>query len=203
MAAPKQVDYDRIEPDWRAGLKSIAQLAGEYTEDTGTPVSRAAIIKHFKNIGVARDLKAKIQAKAEAMVAAAMVTGKVTPETIATEKAIIDKGATEVAGVRISHRQDIARLRTLGITLLAELEGQSADPAMLAQLGELLAKPDDNGVDKLNDLYRKIISTPSRIDSAKKVAETLKHAIGLEREAYGLDEKASSKETSGEITISF
>lgn len=72
----------------------------------------------------------------------------------------------------------------------------------LATLGELLRNPDEDGNDRRNDLYLKIISTPSRIDSAKKVAETLKHAITMEREAYGLDEK-KPEQAPGEITITF
>jgi hypothetical protein len=43
----------------------------------------------------------------------------------------------------------------------------------------MLRAPNEHGVYRLNDLYRKIISSCSRIDSAKKVAETLKHAIGM------------------------
>ena len=56
MAAPKKIDYDRIEPGWRAGLLSPHQLAALYTEETGQKVSHAAIIKHFKKSCIARDL---------------------------------------------------------------------------------------------------------------------------------------------------
>jgi len=50
----------------------------------------------------------------------------------------------------------------------------------------LMRSEDDKGVDKLNDLYRKVIATPQRIDSLKKLAETLKHLIYLEREAFDI-----------------
>ena len=76
MAAPKKIDYDRIEPGWRAGLLSPHQLAALYTEETGQKVSHAAIIKHFKKSGIARDLSSKINDRANAMVTEAMVTGK-------------------------------------------------------------------------------------------------------------------------------
>ena len=56
MAAPKKIDYDRIAPGWRAGLLRPHQLAALYTEETGQKVSHAAIIKHFKKSGIARDL---------------------------------------------------------------------------------------------------------------------------------------------------
>ncbi len=191
------VDWERIEADYRAGILSLREIALPFG------VTEGAIRKRAKRDGWERDLGPKIQAKADALVRKAEVRNTVRNANAATERQIIEANAERIAQVRGEHRSDIARVRNLGLTLLGELESQSADPAMLAQLGELMANPDENGVDKLNDLYKKIISTPSRVDSAKKVAETLRHAIGLEREAYGLDDKASGKETSGEINISF
>ena len=79
------------------------------------------------------------------------------------------------------------RARILAVNLLSELEGQCADPALLGQLGELMRKPDEKGVDKLNDLYQKIISLPGRVDTAKKAIESMRHAITMEREAYGIE----------------
>ena len=191
------VDWERIEADYRAGILSLREIALPFG------VTEGAIRKRAKRDGWERDVGPKIQAKADALVRKAEVRNTVRNANAATERQIIEANAERIAQVRGEHRSDIARVRNLGLTLLGELESQSADPAMLAQLGELMANPDENGVDKLNDLYKKIISTPSRVDSAKKVAETLRHAIGLEREAYGLDDKASGKETSGEINISF
>ena len=54
MPARKKVDYERIEPGWRAGALSPSQLAAEYTDATGVSVSRSAIIKHFTELGIPR-----------------------------------------------------------------------------------------------------------------------------------------------------
>lgn len=186
MAAPKKVDYEAIEPGWRAGIKSPAQLAAEYTEATGVACSRSAIIKHFERLGVPRDLSAKVHAKADAMVAEAMVTGKVTSATTMKDAEIIDAVAIDEATVRISHRKDITRFRMLVLRLLAECEAEASDPAVFAELGEILRRPDDNQQDKLNDAYHKAISLPQRIKGVKELADTLKTLIGLEREAYGI-----------------
>lgn len=186
MAAPKKVDYEHIEPGWRAGLKSPSQLAREYTEATGVQVSHAAIIKHFKRLGVPRDLSAKINAKAERMVTEAMVTGKVHTVTTKADATIIDTAALEVATIRVDHRKDIRRSRKLAMGLLAELEIQTVDIGLFEELGELLRREDDKGVDKLNDIYHKVISSGSRIGSMKSLAETLKTLVALEREAYGI-----------------
>ena len=189
MAAPKKVDYERIEPGWRAGIKSPAQLASEYTEATGISVSRSAIIKHFTELGVPRDLKAKVRAKADAMVAEAMVTGKVSTATTKRDVEIINESATREAIVRLAHRADIARSRGIVMNLLAELEAVcgTENAALLEELGEVMRNPDDNGQDKRNDLYQKLMSLPGRAKTMKDLGDSLKTMIGLEREAFSLD----------------
>jgi len=189
MAAPKKVDYDLIEPGWRAGILSPKQLAKKHTEETGENVSHMAIIKHFTKLGVPRDLKAKIQAKAEAMVTGAMVTGKVTDKPSIPEREIIESNARVQADTLLAHRSDIQRGRTLTMQLLAELEAETGNIELFQNLGEILRKGDDAiALDKLNELYRKIIAMPSRVDAAKKLSDTLKNLIGLERQALGLSE---------------
>ena len=187
--AKKKVDYDLIEPGWRAGIKSPAQLAAEYTEATGQPVSRVAIIKHFEKRNVPRDLGAKIQAKAESLVAAAAVTGQVTAETRATETAIVEKNGRDVALVALGHRRDIKRGRELVISMLDELESQSSAETREAfrRLGEIMAAPDEYGRDKLNDAYMAAVSLPERIKGVKALTEALKNVVALEREAWGLN----------------
>lgn len=198
MATKPEVDWEAIEGDFRAGVLSLREIAALHP---GT--NHVAITRRAKKEGWVRDLNAKIKARAEELVTRAAVTADVTEQQKATERQVIEANAERIAQVRGEHRGDIQRLRTLALGLLSELEGQSADPALLEQLGEMLRKPDDKGADKLNDLYQKIISTPSRIDSAKKLAETLKAAIGLEREAYGLDDKKMVTSSPGEISITF
>jgi hypothetical protein len=62
MVAPKKIDYDSLEPDWRSGLKSPEQIASDYTKRTGVKCTRQAIVKWFKAHGVGRDLTAQIHA---------------------------------------------------------------------------------------------------------------------------------------------
>lgn len=125
MAAPRIIDYGRIEPGWRAGLLSVQQLADEYEKETGKAVTLTAINKHFKGLGIPRDLSAKIKAKADAMVSAAMVSGMVSvdgSETIPADAKLIEKASTTVANVQLSHRADIKRLRTRAAAYEQELD---------------------------------------------------------------------------------
>lgn len=190
MAAPKKVDYERIEPGWRAGVLSPHQLAAQYTEDTGVKVSHAAIIKHFTKLNVPRDLNAKIQAQADAMVTKALVTEKVTKDRLVTnEGKIVNAGAEQVFEIRLFHRKSTARLQAIIAAQMEELEASSGpDQAQrLRDLGELMRSENENGSDKLNDIYRAVIGLPDRSRVAKQLAETLRIAIDLERREFGMD----------------
>lgn len=189
MAAKKRVDYERIEAGWRAGILSPHQLAAAYVEETGEPVSHAAIIKHFKKEGVPRNLAAKIKAKSDAMVTAAMaskVTEEVTSVTIKRDRDIVDDGAATLTAVRLGHRKDINRYRNLAGRMLEELEGVTDNRALFEELGEIMRSPDDNGQDKRNDLYQRVIDLPSRSKTMKEMSDTLKTLITLERDAYDI-----------------
>lgn len=204
MAAPKKIDYDRIEPGWRAGLLSPHQLAALYTEETGQKVSHAAIIKHFKKSGIARDLSSKINDRANAMVTEAMVTGKVTSKPSIPDSLIIEQGSVQVATVKLAHRRDIHRARNLANALLDELEKQT-DPitlALLTDLGELLRNPDDKGMDKLNDLYHAIIALPERSKTMKVLVESLQKLVDMERTAFGMDAKGADDDKKGVEAVS-
>ena len=171
----RSVDWDAIEPQWRAGIKTKLQMSEEFG------VSRAAMDKHFAKLGIDRDLTEKIRAKAEALVTQAQVTREVTAESVATERDIVDANAMMQADAVLGQRKDISRSRGVVKKLFAELETQLDCAEDFAKLGELMASPDDNGADKLNELYRKVMSLPSRVDSAKKLADALRVLIELER----------------------
>lgn len=191
MAARKRVDYERIEAGWRAGLLSPRQLAAAYTEETGEKVSHAAIIKHFADRGVPRDLSAKIHAKADAMVTAAMVTGKVTPDTKIPEKRIVEAGATLVTDVRLGQREDIERCRRINMGLMDELEQQSASPELFAEVAAILrSAPADELTKeqraKLAEAASKASSLANRSSTMRSLSESLRVLIGLERQAFGI-----------------
>mgnify|MGYP003605038336 CR=1 FL=1 len=199
VTAARTIDWERIELDYRAGVKTLRQIAEE------NDVTHGAINKRAKRDGWERDLSAKIVAKAESLVSKAEVSKQVSKEALVTERAVIEANAQAIADVILSHRKDIQRNRSLAGKMLSELEAQTNDPELFEQLAELMAEPDQSGVDKLNILYRKVLSLPSRIDSAKKLAETMRVMVALEREAFGVGAEAPTKaetEVSGEVRVS-
>lgn len=181
MAAESKVNYDLLEADWKAGLKSARQMAADYELLTGDKVSHVAIAKHFKK--VPRDKQARIRARIEEMVTTAAVTDKVTK---LADEAIIEAAAVKGTEIILSHQREITRYRALAQQLLAEIETTSDNLDLFEDLGDLLRKENDRGVDKLNDAYHKVIALPGRVDSFKKLAEVLKILIGLERQAFGM-----------------
>ena len=172
-----------MEAEWRAGIKPVQQLSKEYG------VSRAAIIKHWGKLEIERDLSAKIQAKADALVTQAQVTREVTAESRVTETEIVLENAAQAAAIRLGHRADIKRMRVIIAAQTEELEASSGpeQAQRLRDLGELMRSENDNGSDKLNDIYRAVIGLPDRSRVAKQLAETLRIAIDLERREFGMD----------------
>lgn len=191
-AEKKSYDWERIECEYRAGVKSVRQIAQEFGPSEG------AIRKRAKKEEWERDLNGKIEAKAEAIVRKEAVRNEVrnSPEFQATEKETIEANANLVASVRITHRKDIEKARTMTMALFDELEHMiGTDQAdLLAQLGELMYKPNEKGVDRLNDLYMKIIQMPNRVSSLKQLTDSLKTVVGLEREAFNLNKEESKVE---------
>ena len=179
-------DWEKIEADYRAGILSLREIA-----EAHPGVNHVAITRRAKREGWSRDLSAKIRAKADALVTDHAVTADVTAQRHVSEREIIDANAQAIVSVRLSHRKDIQRSRRIAMALLEELEQQAGGEqvAMLEQLGELLRSEDDKGQDKLNDLYRKIISLPGRAKTMKDLGESLRVLVTLERQAFGLDDK--------------
>lgn len=174
-------DWERIEAQYRAGLLSVREIAASQG------ITHGAINKRAKRDGWERDLKAKIRAKADALVSKREVSKLVSAEQMVTERILVDASAQVIADIRMAHRTDIKRSRTLVLSLLGELEQQTDNTGLFEELGELLRREDDKGADRRNDLYMKVISSAGRIDSMKKLSDTLKTLVGMEREAYAIN----------------
>ncbi|EOG9641537.1 hypothetical protein NEX60_003741 [Proteus mirabilis] len=186
----KRPDWEAIESAYRAGVMSIREIASQYE------ITHQAISKRAKKEGWERDLKAKVKARAENLVAKREVASLVATEKAISERQLIEANAEVIANVRMEHRGDIRRARELTNNLFDELSAECADVPALRKLGELMFSPDDNGRDKLNEIYHSIISLPERVKSAKALSETLKNLVGLERQAYGLDDAHPNKTAS-------
>jgi hypothetical protein len=175
----KAPDWERIEAEYRVGVKSLREIGSDHG------VTEGAIRKRAKKDDWTRDLSAKVRIKAEELVRKAQVRSQVRKES-PTERETVEAAALDMATVRIAHRTDITRMRALVLRLLSECEAEAAEPGVFAELGDMLRAPDERGQDRLNEAYQKAISLPVRIKGVKELADTMKTLIGLEREAYGI-----------------
>ncbi|WP_395306411.1 hypothetical protein [Enterobacter sichuanensis] len=192
MAKP---DWEAIETAYRAGVMSLREIASQHG------ISEGAIRKRAKRDDWSRDLNAKIQQKADDLVRKQEVRKQVRNESTLTERVLIEATAEVIATVRMEHRGDIRRARELTNTLFDELGAQCADVSALEQLGDIMFDPDDKGRDRLNEIYQKVISLPSRVKSMKDLSDSLKTLIGLEREAYSIENKAETKEVTHNVML--
>ena len=190
------VDWEAVEKDYRAGVKTLRQIAEEHG------ITHGAVNKRAKKESWPRDLAAKIQARADALVSKAEVSNEVSKEAKISERQIVEANAQAVVNVRLAHRSDIAKARNTVTALLTEMEAQcgTENAALLEQLGEMLRSPDEFGNDKLNDLYVKIISLPGRAKTMKDLAESLSKLIDKERQAFGLDKDTKEEDKAISLT---
>ena len=189
MAEKRPVDWEAVEREYRVGLRSLRDIGAEFG------VSEGAIRKKAKVESWDRDLSAKIASKAEALVRKAEVRSEVRNESSASEAEMVLAGANLQAAAQLNQRKDVSRSRGIVQKLFAELEGQIDGLEDFAKLAELMAEPDDNGSDKLNELYKKVISFPSRVDSAKKLSDSLRVLVELERKVLRIKDEPEASST--------
>lgn len=198
--APKSVkpviDWAMVEKHFRAGMLSLREIA-KSVDDT---VTEGAIRKRAKKDGWTRNLAAKIAQKAEDLVRKEVVRTPSTQLTPASEMQVIEANAELQYRIRMEHRQDIGRTKSLFQKLLHELEQITDHQDLYEEIAELYDEsgPDANGnwkVDKANELYRKIISLTGRVGNSKELVGMLEKLVKMEREAFGIsgqEQEASS-----------
>ncbi|MCD5994162.1 hypothetical protein KDX38_10965 [Pseudomonas sp. CDFA 602] len=189
MNAKALPDWELIETLYRAGILSVREIAASQG------ITHGAINKRAKRDSWVRDLKVKIKARADALVSRAAVSMSVSTDTRVTEQQVVAANADLTKTIRLEHRSDIGRNKTLTIKLLEELESLSDNRELFARLGELIASVEEGGDDGPTDAYEKMqqtfrgaLSLPSRVKMNKELSETLRVLVTLERQAYGIDD---------------
>lgn len=180
MAERKQVDWEGVERDYSAGLLSLREIGAKY--DT----KESSIRYKASQNDWSRDLSKKIEQKTNEKLRKIELRTELRSEKAISEKEIIEASAQAIVNVKLEHRGDIRKSKRIVNSLFDELEITTDNRELFEQLGELLRQESESGQDKLNDIYKKVISLPQRIDGVKKLTDALKTMIGLEREAYDI-----------------
>ncbi|SFO42333.1 hypothetical protein [Nitrosospira briensis] len=193
----KSVDWEAIQNDYRAGIKSLRMMACEYG------ISHVSIKKRADKEGWSRDLVAKIKIATQAKLNRAMVNSMVNSGRQVSDKTLIEVAAETQKNIILEHRRVIGRISAIFMSLLAELETLTNHKHLLEELGEVMNKGDLDQ-DRLNQLYNQVIELPMRVAAAKKLVDILKTLVSLEREAFGIDGRIEvDASVNSSISISF
>jgi hypothetical protein len=195
----KNVDQEALQAEYEVGTLSLRELSAKFGMD---PKKGHVYIKRLADRkGWTKDLKAQIQAKAESKLQRQALPKEAQAAPKIADASLIEANAEAVFQVRHRHRRDIARGMGLTMRLLEELEHHTDNRELLEQLGDLMAKPDDKGKDKLGEIYQAVISLPERTKTVKALSETLKNLVGMEREAYNILLEEPEKGKTGGVSV--
>lgn len=176
MAKRKQIDWEKIELDYRAGIKTLREIAGDHD------ISHVSIAKKAKKEEWPRDLSAKIKQKAKDKVNKAQVNSTITK---LTEKQVVDNVSTVIANKELEHRKDIVQKRTLVNKLFEEIESLTGGKELIEQITLTLQQGDFEGLAKE---VKKLSSLPQRIKGTTDLVSALRVLYALERQAFRMDE---------------
>lgn len=193
MSEEKKVaDWELIERHYRAGIKTLRQIGQEYG------VSHTAVKQRAMKFGWTRDLTEKIQQEAQTLVTAKVVSkalsNSLSKDRLLSDAQTIQAYSEVVASVEMTQRSDIELALNISRSQMLELTALSnpdfADD--LSRLAELMDQggEDDSGkarTDKLNELYRYVISLPGRVKMAKEIAGAHGVYIPVQRKVFKLD----------------
>lgn len=179
----KDFDWINIEVDYRAGIKTMAQISSEYG------VSPASIVKRAKKDGWSRDLQTKIRETAQAKVeqeAARKKSG--LPGVKLAERQVVEVNAEIQKDVLVAHRDNAASARRLFGRLLKNLEDTVENEDVIDHITKIVQAQEETDVDSMIQALRKIMSLPGQAAALKTLSDTLKTVIEIERKAYGMDD---------------
>lgn len=194
MAEEQLTDWIAIERHYRAGIRSLRSIAGEYG------ITEAAIRKRAKRDAWTRNLEERIQLKAQEKVRKALVRTPGTQLTREAEARTIEDYSTVVSSVDLRQRDDVELAMSSTRGMLQELVELSR-PDFKELLEEVADAFDESGpgangawkTDKTNELYRYIISLAGRVKIAKDIAASHGTYIPMQRKMFKLDDDGNSK----------
>lgn len=186
-----RVDWDAVERDYRTGKFTEHELADKHG------ATRSAVSKHKRTKGWTKDLKEEIRQATNARLVAELVADEVA-EGSKKVADVVSVAAEVNTQVILKHRAGLGRLTAIKEKLLTQIEQAAEQMPDLAEVIEMVRKPDDNGIDRANDALRKAMGRGSLVDDLKKLAEVDERVRKGEREAFGLDDDGAKKADSYE-----
>ena len=175
------IDWEAIEREYRAGIKSIRQIGKEFGLTHRSVGQRAA------REGWERNLAEKIRQAAKNKLAAEVARSVSVQVPKSVEREIVQANAAIQVAIVREHRVDIQRARKLAQALLGDLEGVVGDRDLLNSLAELITADDKDN--RRLQAFMRAIGINENASTLESLTRSLKHLIGMEREAFGIDDR--------------
>ena len=172
----RRADWEAVERDFRTGKFTLRELEAQHG------VSYAQNSRKANEYGWTKDLREVIKQATDAAVLRETVT---KAQKDVTETVLV---AAEVnKQVILAHRHGLQAITQVKRKLLEHIERAAELLPDLAEVVEMVRKPDDNGQDRANDALRKALSRSALVDDLKKLADVDEKVRKGEREAFDLD----------------
>ena len=187
---PKKVktDWEAVERDYRTGQYTLRELGSKHSCDNGL-ISRKA-----KKEGWTQDLSIAIKQATNAKLVDELVSNEVSKNHQKVSNTI--EAAAEVNKIIIlGHRIGLNRLSNLKGRLLDQIEQTVENMPDLAEVIEMVRRPDDNGVDKANDALRKVLGRSALVDDFKKLVDVDEKIRKGQREAFNIEALADTPDS--------
>jgi hydrogenase maturation factor HypF (carbamoyltransferase family) len=173
----KAGDWLYAQAQYEQGVKSVPDIAKDVGASTAAIASRAVRERWV------RDPAARLRIDEERRAADTSIYRK---ELAKQKDEVIRVTAHMQSKILVGHRADIKQARRLAVHLMNELEAMTSGIEEFKNLGVFLNAPDDRGIDKLNNLYKRVISLPERSATLNSLGSVLKTLIQLERQAFSI-----------------
>lgn len=196
----RQVDWEAIERDYRAGQQSVRAIAAQNC------ITETAIRKRAKGYGWQRSLAEKVKAAVRETLVREDGSQSGSQSQRASDAEVIAAAAQTGAQVVQSHRRDIRTAKEITVRLFDELSATTSHLGEIEEAIEAETGSDSNG--KRRSIMLRAVSLPSRASAVQALAGSLKHLIGLERQAFnlgdgGMPDAEDETGTSKKIQIEF
>lgn len=185
------IDWDSIEPLYRAGQLSLNEICAQYEADHKhsqkwkPTVTHAAILKQAKAKKWTRNLAKRVKERIREKAVTSLVTGcnQANSSGISDEE-IIEKAAEVGSGVILRHRDEIKALLAIEDQLLSQIE--TAQKSYMANYqGQIISQEVE-------------LTVKEKSATLKDLADVRAKRIALERQAYNLDEDGAGTSKSFE-----
>ncbi len=184
------LDWDTIEADYRAGIKTLRHLAAQHN------LTHSAILNRAKRYGWTRNLRERVEERARVLLTEHVANnvrkgkGMVTP---AKEAEVVEASARAIAEVIRGHRQHAGKALGIVQALFEELEAITLNRDVFERAYALLtADPVDGepmGMDEKRDIMlmvKRAANLGNRAVTAKTLADALGKLVEIERTAFNI-----------------